>query len=38
MTALWIAVGFIAGSIFTTFTMCFAFAAKSADRAMGIEN
>lgn len=38
MTALWIAVGFIAGSIFTTFTMCLAFAAKSADRAMGIEN
>lgn len=38
MTALWIAVGFIAGSIFTTFTMRLAFAAKSADRAMGIEN
>lgn len=38
MTALWIAGGFIAGSIFATFTMCLAFAAKSADRAMGIED
>lgn len=38
MTALWIAGGFIAGSIFTTFTMCLAFAAKSADKAMGIED
>lgn len=37
MTALWIAVGFIVGSIFTTFTMCLAVTAKSADRAMGIE-
>lgn len=37
MTALWIAVGFIVGSIFSTFTMCLAFAAKSADSAMGIE-
>lgn len=36
MTALWIALGFIAGSIFATFTMCLAFAAKMADRAMGI--
>ena len=36
MTALWIAVGFIVGSIFATFTMCLAFAAKTADRAMGI--
>lgn len=34
MTALWIAVGFIVGSIFSTFTMCLAFAAKSADRQM----
>lgn len=38
MTALWIASGFIVGSIFTTFTMCLAFAAKSADKAMGIED
>ncbi len=38
MAALWIAVGFIVGSIFTTFTMCLAFAAKTADRAMGIED
>ena len=34
MTALWIAGGFIVGSIFATFTMCLAFAAKSADRHM----
>ena len=34
MTALWIAVGFIVGSIFATFTMCLAFAAKTADRQM----
>ena len=32
MTALWIAGGFIVGSIFATFTMCLAFAAKNADR------
>lgn len=32
MTALWIAGGFIVGSIFAAFTMCLAFAAKSADR------
>lgn len=38
MTALWIAVGFVAGSIFATFTMCLAFAAKAADKAMGIED
>ena len=37
MTALWIAGGFIAGSIIATFTMCLAFAAKMADRAMGID-
>lgn len=37
MTALWMAVGFIVGSIFTTFTMCLAFTAKAADKAMGIE-
>lgn len=36
MTALWIAVGFIVGSIFTIFTMSLAVTAKSADRAMGI--
>lgn len=38
MTALWIAGGFIVGSIFATFTMCLAFAAKAADKAMGIED
>lgn len=37
MTALWIAVGFVAGSIFATFTICLAFAAKAADKAMGID-
>ncbi len=37
MTALWIAGGFIARSIIATFTMCLAFAAKTADRAMGID-
>lgn len=37
MTDLWIAGGFIVGSIFATFTMCLAFAAKNADRAMGID-
>lgn len=37
MTALWIVGGFIAGSIIATFTMCLAFAAKTADRAMGID-
>ena len=37
MTALWIAGGFIAGSIIATFTICLAFAAKTADRAMGID-
>lgn len=37
MIALWIAGGFIAGSIIATFTMCLAFAAKTADRAMGID-
>ena len=34
MTALWIAVGFIVGSIFSVFTMCLAFAAKTADKQM----
>lgn len=34
MTALWIAVGFIVGSIFSAFTMCLAFAAKTADKQM----
>lgn len=37
MTALWIAVGFVAGSIFATFIMCLAFAAKATDKAMGID-
>lgn len=37
MIALWIAGGFIVGSIVATFTMCLAFAAKTADRAMGID-
>lgn len=37
MTALWIAVGFVAGSIFATFTICLAFAAKATDKAMGID-
>lgn len=34
MTALWIAVGFIVGSIFGIVTMCLAVTAKSADRQM----
>lgn len=38
MTVLWIAGGFVVGSIFGIITMCFAVAAKKADRAMGIED
>lgn len=34
MTALWIAVGFIVGSICGIITMCLASAAKNADRQM----
>lgn len=37
MTALWIGIGFIVGSICGVITMCLAATAKSADRAMGIE-
>lgn len=38
MTALWIAVGFVVGSICGIVTMCLAATAKNADRAMGIED
>lgn len=37
MSALWFIAGFVIGSILSAFTMCLAFAAKQADRAMGIE-
>lgn len=37
MSALWFIAGFFIGSILTVFTMCLAFAAKQADRAMGID-
>lgn len=37
MTALWIFIGSLIGSFFTTCTMSLAITAKKADRAMGID-
>lgn len=37
MITLWVFIGFLVGSFLSSFTMCLAFAAKTADRAMGID-